>query len=241
MANWYSGVLKSVSFIFSTIYQINPAALYSTGKRRYGHPALLGVLPEPWLPLKKGQTLVSGNGNGRPGMQPMDSSQAVVLNLRKRFSMVRRGVRQMSPGRVSYSDNGHRNGDDGAHELTMGTSERPPGGPWPSVRRTQTTPQPLHHRLSYDHASGVIMLPEGESWLMEDGESDSEDDYGRPSPPNEEVSTSPLVESAPGATRSVPPDQSPASSPSKRRSVYSTYYHHPERRTRTVPGAFEVE
>ncbi|TFY73230.1 hypothetical protein EWM64_g10782, partial [Hericium alpestre] len=43
MSNWFNGILN-------------------TGKRRYGHPVLTGVLPQPWLPLKKGQTLV----NARP-------------------------------------------------------------------------------------------------------------------------------------------------------------------------------
>ncbi|KAF5354076.1 hypothetical protein D9756_007257 [Leucocoprinus leucothites] len=47
MANWYTGVLN-------------------TGKRRYGHPALNGVLPEPWLPLKKGQTLINHNNITHP-------------------------------------------------------------------------------------------------------------------------------------------------------------------------------
>jgi hypothetical protein len=103
-------------------------------------------------------------------------------------------------------------------------------------------PQPLHHRLSFDHASGVIMLPEGESWLVDDEDSDSEDDYGTPSPQGE-TSASPAVENDPSGGLTVPSpseNQTPAISPTKRRSAYSTYYHHPERRSRqTVPGAFE--
>ncbi|KAG8813472.1 hypothetical protein FRC17_001557 [Serendipita sp. 399] len=43
MTNWYNGVLN-------------------TGKRRYGHPALTGVLPTPWLPLKKGETFDPATG-----------------------------------------------------------------------------------------------------------------------------------------------------------------------------------
>ncbi|KZP27711.1 DUF221-domain-containing protein [Athelia psychrophila] len=219
MANWYSGVLN-------------------TGKRRYGHPALLGVLPEPWLPLKRGQTLVSGNGHGRPPAQHLDSNQAVVLTLRKRYS---RGPRQMiSDAAGGYADSGPGDGS-GAHELrpeganANGRNGRPGHG-----RRTRTTPQPLHHRLSFDDASGVIMLPEGEGWLDED--SDSEDDYGSPSP-LEELASPPLVDVAPpNLSRTVMQEQSsPTASPAKRRSAYSTYYHHPERRTRTVPGAFEAE
>lgn len=139
-----------------------------------------------------------------------------------------------------YADSGPGDGN-GAHELrpeganANGRNGRPGHG-----RRTQTTPQPLHHRLSFDDASGVIMLPEGEGWLDED--SDSEDDYGSPSPP-EELASPPLVDVAPpNLSRTVRQEQSsPTSSPAKRRSAYSTYYHHPERRTRTVPGAFEAE
>ena len=206
----------------------------STGKRRYGHPALLGVLPEPWLPLKKGQTLVSGNGHDRPAAaHRQDSNQAVVLTLRTRYS---RGPRQIIPDTPEvYADNAPQDGD-GAHELRSGA--RANGRPGP-VRRAQTTPQPLHHRLSFDHASGVIMLPEGESWLI-DEDSDSEDDYGTPSP-HEELASSPLVDVAPSLNRPPRPESSPNTSPAKRRSMYSTYYHHPERRTRTVPGAFETE
>ncbi|KAF7977536.1 hypothetical protein HWV62_3310 [Athelia sp. TMB] len=191
MANWYSGVLN-------------------TGKRRYGHPALLGVLPEPWLPLKKGQTLVSGNGHDRPAAaHRQDSNQAVVLTLRTRYS---RGPRQIIPDTPEvYSDNTHQDGD-GAHELRSGA--RANGRPGP-VRRAQTTPQPLHHRLSFDHASGVIMLPEGENWLI-DEDSDSEDDYGTPSP-REELTSSPLVDVAPSLSRPSRPESSPNTSPAKRR------------------------
>lgn len=195
------------------------------------------MLPEPWLPLKKGQTLVSGNGNGRPGAHHRDSNQAVVLTLRKRSS---RGPRQiLSDTTTAYTDNGPGDGN-GAHELRPEGANGRNGRPG-RVRRAQTTPQPLHHRLSFDHASGVIMLPEGESWLVDDEESDSENDYGTPSP-HEELSSSPLVDVAPDLPQATRREQATlTASPVKRRSVYSTYYHHPERRTRTVPGAFETE
>jgi calcium permeable stress-gated cation channel len=73
MANWYYGVLN-------------------TGKKRYGHPALNGVLPEPWLPIKKGQSLVNNarsntyNGGGSAGAPKRE--EAVLLTLRKRPSLV---------------------------------------------------------------------------------------------------------------------------------------------------------
>lgn len=216
----------------------------STGKRRYGHPALLGVLPEPWLPLKKGQTLVSGVGNGGSRSQKKDSDQAVVLTLRKRYSIVRRGVRQMTTGMLP-GGKGYTDEDNAAQQLAAGTPNPTSSNPWEDARpgpsrRSQTAPPPLHHRLSYDHASGVIMLPEGQSWLGDDLEdSDSEDDYGTPSPNVE--TASPVAETTPsGLSGSLPADNQPINvSPSKRRSVYSTYYHHPERRSRQhIPGAF---
>jgi calcium permeable stress-gated cation channel len=199
------------------------------------------------LPLKKGQTLVSGIGNGGTRIQNSDSGQAVVLALRKRYSMVRRGVRQMTTGRLptggrTFADEEQNE----AQELSVGTSDPTSANPWHDARpgpsrRSQTAPQPLHHRLSYDHASGVIMLPEGENWLMSDEDSDSEEDYGTPSP-QEETPASPAVETSPGVGASALPSnsQTPTTSPLKRRSLYSTYYHHPERRSRqTLPGAFE--
>jgi hypothetical protein len=148
----------------------------------------------------------------------------------------------MLSGGRTYADDEQN----GAQELTVGTSNLTSTNPWHDARpgtshRSQTAPQPLHHRLSYDHASGVIMLPEGENWLMSDEDSDSEDDYGTPSPQGE--TTSPIVETDPSGDVSglVPSDsQPPTPSPMKRKSLYSTYYHHPERRSRqTVPGAFE--
>jgi len=109
-------------------------------------------------------------------MQKKDSDQAVVLTLRKRYSTVRRGVRQMTTGMMpdgrTYADD-----DDGVPELAVEIPESTTN-PWHDTRpgpsrRSQTAPQPLRHRLSFDHASGVIMLPEGENWLV-DGEEDSD-------------------------------------------------------------------
>ena len=84
------------------------------------------------------------------------------------------------------------------------------------------------------------MLPEGQSWMMEHDDSDSDEDYGTPSPV-QDTSSTPLIDTTipSGASTLLPSD---TLTPSKRRSMYSTYYHHPERRnTRTIPGAFELE
>ncbi|KAF5342756.1 hypothetical protein D9757_014508 [Collybiopsis confluens] len=200
MANWYNGVLN-------------------TGKRRYGHPALNGVLPEPWLPLKKGQTLTNHesrhNGASRQG-----NDQAVVLTLRKRPSTIRRSrllsTSRSTPG--SAVDNSN---------------------PWedtPSPRRSQTSPSVIQHRLSFDHASGVIMMPDDEHWLIDDVDSDEEDDYSNepalrlPAEPSRSEAVSEDEDSAPG----------PSISASPRISRYGTYFHHPEKRRQTIPGSFPV-
>ncbi|KAK0239676.1 hypothetical protein EDD85DRAFT_765830 [Armillaria nabsnona] len=193
MANWYSGVLN-------------------TGKRRYGHPALNGVLPEPWLPLKKGQTLVNGDRN-ISHRQSRDSNQAVVLTLRKKPSKVRRAKASNPPAEEPYADN------------VPGPSG--PSNPWedsqaPPARRVRTEPVPLSHRLSYDQASGVIMLPDDDHWMGDEIDSD-EEDYGAvtgDSTPTETVARSQPIPMSPGRSR------------------YGTYFHHPERRRQPIPGAF---
>ncbi|KIK63926.1 hypothetical protein GYMLUDRAFT_241156 [Collybiopsis luxurians FD-317 M1] len=204
MANWYRGVLN-------------------TGKRRYGHPALNGVLPEPWLPLKKGQTLTNHeNRNNGTSRQGNDGGQTVVLTLRKRPSTVRRSrvVSTSIPTPGSSSENN-------------GTTSNP----WQdarSSRRSQTTPNVLHHRLSFDHASGVIMMPDDENWLVDDVDSD-EDDYGDEADPRMPTEAS--------RSEAVSEDEDSASGPSlsaspSRISRYGTYFHHPEKRRQTIPGSF---
>ncbi|KZT25608.1 DUF221-domain-containing protein [Neolentinus lepideus HHB14362 ss-1] len=187
MANWYSGVLN-------------------TGKRRYGHPALTGVLPQPWLPLKKGQTLVN---NGRPSSGKTD--EAVVLTLRKRVSMSHRVSRLGTGARREARESGVQGPGDTAVAVD----------PWRDAPH-----QPLSHRLSYDIGSGVIMLPEDGTWL-EDAveESEESEDLG-----------SVISHSHGGEQGEAQPSTISEASPSKPR--HGTYYHHPERRRQTIPGAF---
>ncbi|KAK0482482.1 hypothetical protein IW261DRAFT_1033633 [Armillaria novae-zelandiae] len=195
MANWYSGVLN-------------------TGKRRYGHPALNGVLPEPWLPLKKGQTLVNGDRN-ISHRQSRDSNQAVVLTLRKKPSKVRRAKASNPPAEEPYADNVPGPSGPGVSSNLWEDSQGPP------ARRAQTEPVPLSHRLSYDQASGVIMLPDDDHWMGD--EIDSDEDYGAvtgDSTPTETVARSQPIPMSPGRSR------------------YGTYFHHPERRRQPIPGAF---
>ena len=76
-----------------------------------------------------------------------------------------------------------------------------------------------NNRLSYDPASGVIMLPEDSDWLGEESDSDAE--YMSSVENQENSNTVPTLLH----TRT----------PTKR---HATYYHHPERRRESVPGAF---
>jgi len=185
MANWYNGVLN-------------------TGKRRYGHPALNGVLPQPWLPLKKGQSIVN---HGRTNGTKPDMEQAVVLTLRKRKSMMHGSRPTTFPNMSSPLRNGATPRGRGPLDETQENGNSGPSEPH------------INSRLSYDQASGVIMLPEDSGWLGEDSDSDAE--Y-MSSPENlensDDVSAQPHIRT-----------------PTKR---YATYYHHPERRRQSIPGAF---
>ncbi|KAI0720255.1 hypothetical protein C8T65DRAFT_633946 [Cerioporus squamosus] len=209
MANFYSGVLN-------------------TGKRRYGHPALTGVLPFPWLPIKKGQSLNRHRDTGD------DGSPAVVLTLRKKYSVVRdRPQRQASDD--SAASGPSNNGADGNGtsaptgdrtepsdrsliERNPWDEDQPAARPRPRTHRSGHSSQ-IQRRLSFDAASGVIVLPEDENWLEEE-DSDS-DDYG-------ELQNSTLMDSQVVEGEGSIQGQSEGSPGTNRR--YSTYYHHPERR-----------
>jgi len=243
MQNWYPGVLKYVS-LHCTLY-CTTNQHYSTGKRRYGHPALTGVLPQPWLPIKKGQSLAN-RIDQEDG--PKNRDQAVVLTLRKRYS--RTAVRrendaspnknkatitnmwdESAPGpsssvnipssRIRANSTGHiSNVSDPWRDRDL-EPEGANGRPSPRHARTA----PLSHRLSFDHATGVITLPDDGEWLLQEEDSDSEEGgtsreatqhEGEPTGPDAEV-TSP-TELSSGVR-------------------HRTYYHHPEKR-RTIPGAF---
>ncbi|KAI0093708.1 DUF221-domain-containing protein [Irpex rosettiformis] len=191
MANWYTGVLN-------------------TGKRRYGHPALNGVLPQPWLPLKKGQSIQNGPPSAPPTSE-VDTTPAVVLTLRKRYSIT---------GRPKATDTTPTSNTQPA----ASTSDTPEN-PWkdavsPTTERHKASQ--LHHRLSFDAASGVIMLPDDEDWLEE---SDSDEDYGVV-----RTKTNPVTQDN-GDVETTPQGQSALPSPSGSKR-YATYYHHPERRKR---------
>ena len=83
----------------------------NTGRKRFGHPALSGSLPEPWLPVldraKRAQTSGEGEGQRTPGgTRPPPAStmepviDALVVDLQRRWSTVKR-VATGRPRRVS--------------------------------------------------------------------------------------------------------------------------------------------
>jgi len=109
--------------------------------------------------------------------------------------------------------------------------------PWQESTSDPSNVSQLHHtinhRLSYDFGSGVIVLPDDGIWL--DGmESDSEDDDG-----NGDIAGGQAT-----PERAVPEDDRESGSSDGQtitglsRTRYGTYFHHPERRWQSVPGAF---
>ncbi|KAF8632659.1 hypothetical protein AX17_004792 [Amanita inopinata Kibby_2008] len=227
MANWYSGVLN-------------------TGKKRYGHPALNGVLPEPWLPLKKGQTLVNNaTRNGTRGVKAV--GQAVVLTLRRRFSGPRRRGRLVDESReLAKAD---------SVPTVVGLVPEGVHNPWDEAstsaegvhlqRGAAQSTGTLHHRISFDPASGVMMLPDDGNWLVEDGEisersSDEEDLPSENAGPEQSGTESLLheeMDSGRAGSSSTPLVSTSPTIPS-RVSRYGTYYHHRERHRPQIPGAF---
>jgi hypothetical protein len=195
---------------------------------------LTGLLPQPWLPLKKGETLVNIQSAGRPRQK---IGQAVVLSLRKRYSVRRMGDSTLPTGSASRTVANQ----DNVRAVTSSTGELNGeiiNNPWQEQIAGSSGSSQKHraisHRLSYDFDSGVIILPDDEVW-PEALDSDSEDDAG-----NADSSSRPLLSDSaiPGGGQEVvgTADVQNVSVASKTR--YGTYFHHPERRWQSVPGAF---
>ncbi|TEB19621.1 DUF221-domain-containing protein [Coprinellus micaceus] len=230
MANWYSGVLN-------------------TGKRRYGHPALNGVLPEPWLPLKKGQSLVNqSHRDPNRAHAAEDGGDAVVLTLRKRHSRPFGGQRRGSSSRgprardssatlTNANGNGLGLGEDDDHEGIVDPTANPwqDTGATSSGRRRGQPQRAVTEPLNYDHASGVIILPDEDGWLDEDDVDSDEGVNGLDQSMTESMMS--LGEASTGTDGERPVGEgSPLNT--GRQSRYGTYFHHPERRRQQIPGAF---
>lgn len=219
----------------------------STGKRRYGHPALNGVLPQPWLPLKKGQTLANfvdrdevSEQNGDRGARKYSPSnqEAVVLTLRRRYSVMRKDVRNFAgklmggkssdvarDGAQAPEDTGLVTESTGDEDGETGTVPHPPSnassnpwkdvGPGPSRSATATRAR----RLSYDLATGVMNLPDDDGWISAGADDDSDADIHGTSgdgTPGGEGEEGDVVLEENGGRRVA------------RR--LSTYWHHPDRK-----------
>jgi hypothetical protein len=154
---------------------------------------------------------------------PLESTHGIVLSLRKQYSMLRKKVTRRSQTTA-----------DGENEVHALVSDTHASNPWAEAVAGPThAPNYQHHRLSYDPASGVIMLPEGDDWLMhmdDDDDDDSSDECGNATPQSGEVASNASQEDLGHVLSSSPP-----TSPKRR---HGTYYHHPERRKSSIPGAF---
>ena len=198
---------------------------------------MTGLLPQPWLPLKKGETLVNTHNADRTRQK---IGQAVVLSLRKRYGVHRMGDSTLPTGSASRTV---------ANQDNVRTVTSSPGelngeminNPWQEQitgsSSTSQTHRAITHRLSYDFDSGVIILPDDEVWPG-GLDSDSEDDVGSAndiSRPSQVVQSDSAI---PGGGQEVvgTADVQNVSMSSKTR--YGTYFHHPERRWQSVPGAF---
>ncbi|KZT54255.1 DUF221-domain-containing protein [Calocera cornea HHB12733] len=218
MSNWYYGVLN-------------------TGKRRYGHPALTGVLPSPWLPIKKGQSLAN-HVDGSVGLSQTGdpSNDAVVLTLRRKYSVVRGDARR------SWAGVQDAEAPTDAIATTEPSSGEESSNPWRDARPGPSQPVPStshpagppQRRLDFDDATGVIMLPEDGGWLEDADESDEEENWTE----DAARSHSPGGVSGPNGGESDEAEAGGDSGgPMLRR--HGTYFHRPPSRSVTrIPGAF---
>jgi len=155
MANWYSGVLN-------------------TGKRRYGHPALNGVLPFPWLPRNpEHHSAIDGPSNPNRSTA-QGSNTAVVVTLRKRRSNVREGLRWKVNSAADQRE-AHAGQTDSLQNNVERADDEGLINPWNDPVAGRTSAVTSHRRLSYDPGSGVIVLPDSDHWLTE-SDSDSDQD-----------------------------------------------------------------
>lgn len=178
----------------------------------------------------------------------------MVLTLRKRHSRAfRRGSKSRPP-----PDNRNGGGEGNLIDPIASTSENGGGGdpsvsPWPNVNPWTDEPRQrpgshgrtMSEPLNYDHASGVIILPDEDGWLDEDYvESDEAEDYGGTNGLDRSITESMLSadESSSREATTGGSTMSTATSPliggGQRLSRYGTYFHHPERRRQVIPGAF---
>jgi calcium permeable stress-gated cation channel len=175
--------------------------------------------------------MVNSHNMNRTGRK---SDQAVVLSLRKRYSVVRRGGRTSTTGNAAPQggvpiQGGVQNSGELSGDVTNNPWQEPTAGGPSNPSQPRHT---INHRLSYDFGSGVIVLPDDGIWLEDvDSDSDVEDGIGDMAGGEASPELAAPAEGVPGG-----PDGQVVSGSSKTR--YGTYFHHPERRWQSVPGAF---
>ncbi|WVQ97942.1 hypothetical protein IAU59_005061 [Kwoniella sp. CBS 9459] len=177
----------------------------NTGRRRYAHPALSGLLPTPWLPAQ------TRFGDGARDAR----KQSVVLSLRRKVAKKLRrengsgpssgvdtpqdgGGLESSSGSLpegwttgqllrsssgSSSTNAHgQSTKDKGRETTSssygatGDSLNPWRDPTPSPSEAAHRSAELRKKISFDPGSGVIALPEDNVWGDEEDDDHDEDD-----------------------------------------------------------------
>lgn len=136
---------------------------------------------------------------------------------------------------VAKQDN-LRSATSGPEELNGEMANNPWQEPITGSSSSYQTHHATNHRLSYDFGSGVIILPDDGVW-PEGLDSDSEDDAGNAgnSPRRSQALSDSAIPEG-GLEVDGTPDTQNVSGSSKTR--YGTYFHHPERRWQSVPGAF---
>lgn len=165
----------------------------NTGRRRYAHPALSGVLPFPWLPAKARPRAFGDGANERRG---------VVLSLRRKVAKKLKSTQNDNTAEGERSSTGLPEGwATGADDSRLSASRQDSTGggmsgsqmssssnPW----RDPTPPREsggnrLSRKVSYDPASGVIAMPdEGNVWGDEeysDGDGDASPSGDAPTSP----------------------------------------------------------
>ena len=100
------------------------SGVLNTGRKRYGHPALLGTLPDPWLPIphipEPGTGTVLPDGGEVEGRVPEVIKEALVVDLRRRWSRVKKALgkgkeESRGKGRLGKS-RGSISGDDSFYD-----------------------------------------------------------------------------------------------------------------------------
>lgn len=186
-----------------------------------------------------------------------------MLTLRKRYSNNPRNGSRSGASRLQSQSQDF--GADGPTSIPIDAAAVP--NPWGDIRSLAPrrrypagSSNTVRHRLSFDHGSGVIMLPDDpEDWLdlVDDdsdeehhhhhhdtadddaadvgGNNEGEDDHGEGGELEQSVASLMSTDS----TAATPVNSHGVASPS-RMSRYGTYWHHPERRRerQSLPGAF---